>query len=171
MTDDEAFQQATVVFSATLLDIRKAVELDSSGAPISYYMYGVDSVFKGQVLSKQAIATPQEGGGCGLPISVGGGPFLVFAYQAPQGQGAGTLNSGLCSGTRLIRDGAVPEAFGSGSPPTAIVAPVPVPATASADERSIGTLLVPVITVTVGALGAGLIARRRHRGVSRAHEE
>lgn len=111
-TDAEAFAAADVVFTATLVDVRKpTVMLDSTD--LTRLVFDVSHVFKGHVSRTQSVVTASDSASCGLAVD-GVGPFLVFARSDADGALDGELGSGLCSGTRSLGAAPVPPEFGAG---------------------------------------------------------
>jgi hypothetical protein len=119
-SDEEAFASADAVFTGTLVEIRTPAGEQWSSADPERFVFDVDEVLKGEVFARQSVVTAREGASCGLEIG-GPGPFVVFARTASDGvtSGAvdGELYSNLCSGTRLLTDGALPAGVAAGTVP------------------------------------------------------
>ena len=77
------------------------------------YTFTVDRVYKGQAHATQKLTTQAQGPACGLELN-GSGPFLVHAYQEPEG--AEALHANSCGGTG---EGGPPANLGEGYPPLA----------------------------------------------------
>jgi len=155
-TDAEALAQADAAFTGSLVDM----VADAEGAVFSSsdperFVFEVETVFKGEVTSRQTVVTPRGGESCGLEIS-GPGPYLVFAFddsELTSGAGAGELYSHLCSGTRALAEGDVPISFTSAPPASANDTPSdPGPESATAVEGDGG--ITPWVLL---AAGGGLI--------------
>lgn len=155
-TDAEALAQADAAFTGSLLDVVADTEgpVFSSSDP-ERFAFEVETVFKGEVTSRQTVVTPRGGESCGFEIS-GPGPFLVFAFddsEMTSGAGAGELYSHLCSGTRALVEGDVPINFTSAPPASANDTPSDRgPESATAVEGDGGT--TPWVLL---AAGGGLI--------------
>ena len=117
-TDQEALDRVDAAFIGTLVDVIAPTEALVSSADPERFVFEVEEVFKGAVTARQTVVTPRDGASCGLELA-GPGPHLVFATEDAEltsGAEEGELYSHLCSGTRAVADGAVPESF-VGSPP------------------------------------------------------
>ena len=65
------------------------------------YSFAVDRVYKGQVHATQQVTTHVQGPACGLELN-GSGPFLVHAYQDPEGAETLRANSAAAP-ARVVR--------------------------------------------------------------------
>lgn len=141
--DQAALDAADVVFEGELLEYEPPppAEIMSSTDP-AIWTFGVSEVFKGEATQVQEVVSPVSGASCGLELPHEHATVLVFARH---GTDAGTLEAGLCSGTRLGGAGA---AFTELARPPV---PVPVPEPAPAEPSSDGGNVAPF------ALGAGAV--------------
>lgn len=186
ITDADAYEFADVVFTGALVEIvTPDGDIVVSNDP-ERFVFDVDQVYKGEVQAQQSVVTAREGASCGLEIS-GPGPFVVFASLDDESLTSGAVDgevySSLCSGTRPLSAGALPDSFGTPSAPVTMptveeaaatpAAPVTMSAVprdsatslSNADERSGDGLW---IAVTVGVLvlvvgTGGAVALHRHR--------
>jgi hypothetical protein len=155
-TDQQAFDRADAVFTATLT---KMEDPDSgrSTAP-RVYTFAVDDVLKGEVAPQQTVRSEQSGASCGLEIA-GAGPFIVFAVASVHGSsdielGAGELYAGLCGGTRAISvGGPLDPAVGvSPRPPDATLVVEP-PRDDSPASDGVLRLVLYAVFVVAGVIG------------------
>lgn len=173
-TDAEALAQADAAFTGSLVD----EVADTEGAVFSSsdperFVFEVETVFKGEVTSRQTVITPRGGESCGLEIS-GPGPYLVFAFddsELTSGADAGELYSHLCSGTRALAEGDVPINFTSAPPASANDTPsdsLPGPESATAVEGDEGTMPWVLLAAGAGLILVVVVAVRRARTSSRS---
>jgi hypothetical protein len=170
LSTSESFDNADVVFTGDLIEVRTPSGDTFSSADPERFVFDVDQVYKGETMARQSVVTPREGGSCGLEL-VGRGPFLVFASTEPtfdlSGE-AGELYSHLCTGSRSLAEAGVPTAYGAGSQPTAGASAI-----GSLDDGSRAILpvddggrpIVPIAVATGGvlALAGGILLVRRAR--------
>jgi hypothetical protein len=102
--DPELVRIADVIFIGTVVGDRTLGDTRT-------YTFAVDRVFKGQAYATQTVTTHTQGPACGLELA-GSGPFLVHAYQEPEG--VESLSANSCGGTR---EGGPPTTLGEGYPP------------------------------------------------------
>ena len=180
LTDQEAFDQADVVFTGTLVEIVTPPGDAYASTDLERFVFDVERIYKGEAVDPQTIVTARDGASCGLEIQ-GPGPFLVYATSSEGiviGAVDGEHSSNLCSGTRAVADGAMPTSFGNGRPPTAVApsgdsgeAAAPEgperPSNAASstsdtsDTSSVPWTLIAVVGVAAVALAASLIIRHQ----------
>jgi hypothetical protein len=102
--DPELTRIADVIFVGTVVGDRTLGETRT-------YTFTVDRVYKGQAHATQKLTTHAQGPACGLELN-GPGPYLVYAYQEPEG--AEALHANSCGGSR---EGGPPANLGEGYPP------------------------------------------------------
>lgn len=179
MTDAEAFDQAPVVFTGELVEVRSLppAELVSSGDP-ERFIFAVERVYKGTAFGRQSVVTRMDGASCGLEIS-GSGPFIVFAdhdAENPVPEGVdGELYANLCGGSRALDAAGVPATFGDGVAPDVGASPIggptaptdpsttvatPATGAVAASENGSDAIGIAglVVAVLVGATALGLLA-------------
>ena len=130
------------------------------GDAASIWTFTVSRVFKGTLGPTVRIASPRDGGSCGLELPMTG-PALVFA-QAPGVLGPPVpgvdLSASLCNGTRSLIGAHIPPSFGGGRTPGRLP-----PAQASGTRSTKGPA---PLWATIGgmaaavALAAGLVLGR-----------
>lgn len=120
VTEKEAFDRATTVFSATLVHRDGQVDGRPSTDPVTM-KFAVDAVYKGDVSAVQEIETAMSSASCGLEIPVGA-RYLVHARPAEDGL---TLQTTLCDGNREL----------DGTPVVAGVPAKPIAAVTKADKE------------------------------------
>jgi len=106
------------------------------GDAASIWTFTVSRVFKGTLGLTVRVASPRDGGSCGLELPLTG-PALVFT-QAPGVLGPPVpgvdLSASLCNGTRSLIGAHLPPSFGGGGPPGRLP-----PAQASGTRSTKGT--------------------------------
>jgi hypothetical protein len=176
MTDVEALASAEVAFTGELVEVQEPAGVEGPSDAVAWFVFAVDTVYKGDAVSRQAVVTARDSASCGLEIS-GPGPFLVFASTEPDvpvdGRD-GDLYSSLCSGTRPVAAGDLPAAFGPGhraqdaSPPAAPARPHGADDTA--DRWGLVAVAGVAGAVVLAALAVWVGVRRRSGGVGGARE-
>ena len=178
ITEGEAFDNAQVVFTGELVEVRPPppAAIVSSGAP-ERFIFAVDRVYKGTAFDEQSVVTAMDGATCGLAIS-GPGPFIVFAHTGDGDwieQGVeGELYASSCGGTRAVDVAGVPASFGAGAIPeegsspvggatSSTVGPTTSSTTSPVDATTSSTVPPPRRRLNRGASG-----RRRRRWSSPA---
>lgn len=151
-SDAELVERADVIFSGTLAGV--VTPPGDDWMDPEWFVFAVDTVYKGAATETQAVETAREGASCGLEIW-GTGPFLVFA------SGRGELSSNLCSGTRRLSDGPLPEGLppgvdpqpGGAIPDIAELGPPPPSPYAEPDPTTPETTTAPVTIERPDATG------------------
>ena len=159
-SDQDALDNADVVFRGELVEIRTPPGDAYSSADPERFVFDVDRVYKGDARAQQSVVTAREGASCGLELS-GSGPFLVFARTEVEfgldGE-EGELFSNLCSGSRALDGVAVPDFLGPGEPAVAGASAIGSP-----DEGDSPVVPIVVGVAVVLALAGGFRVLRRAR--------
>ena len=120
LDDQQALAQADVAV------VGEVVARDEPAAPGSsldpaLWTFRVRTVFKGEVATRQGVASAMSGASCGLELPTDGSPVLVFARREPHPMevelDGATLYGGLCEGSRALAGEPVDPAFGPGRAP------------------------------------------------------
>lgn len=162
-TDQQAFEQADVVFEGTVA--AEQVDLD-----LAVIDFDVSGVFKGDARQTQSIYTDGQASDC-TPTTNIGGTYFVFAdvidgTEDTPGYPIGDLRAGLCGGTRPAGNTALDL-----DPPVDAVAPIadaptttttlvaPTNATEELAEPFTGGGVFVIGFIVVGIVGAFIASR------------
>jgi len=133
------------------------------GDAASIWTFTVSRVFKGTLGPTVRVASPQDGGSCGIELPLTG-PALVFA-QAPDGLVPPVpgiaLAANLCNGTRSLVGSPIPPAFGEGTDPG-----TPPPAGTSTEDPAPPWAAIGGIAAAVALVAGLVVGRRRTRRLS-----
>lgn len=145
--DEQAAQDADVVFTGTLID----ADVAQPGITAGTWTFTVDTVYKGEIGREQEVRSETQSAACGL-IFKEQKRYAVFAYEQ-----SGTLQTNSCTNTRVVSDSKSlnlePVLRFEGTP----VAPLPLDQTSSG-----GGVIVAVIAITaIVVVATGLGIRRR----------
>lgn len=94
-----AFANADVAFTGVVVDLKDpnaGNPLIGSGDPI-VYLFAVESVAKGQAANQITVTSARDGASCGMTFALAD-KWRIYA----NGDGAGGLATGICSGNELI---------------------------------------------------------------------
>lgn len=133
-TDEEHFARADVVFTGHAVERRDANAgnpFQSSADPV-HWTFDTGSVQKGAVDGDAVVSTPRNEASCGFTF-VEGRRYQVFANRAEDG----SLETGLCSGTRELAAGETPYVPAQQTPPP--VPPAPTPTRAASPTPTTAT--------------------------------
>ncbi|MEX2621173.1 MAG: hypothetical protein WD250_13250 [Egibacteraceae bacterium] len=106
MTEEEALDGATAVFTGTLVEYRPPPTVTSSMDPATW-VFHVHEVHKGSVdRPRQEVTSAVSSASCGLDPPERRRTYRVYADAA--GEGA-ALTASLCGGTHIVADQPVPD--------------------------------------------------------------
>ena len=155
--DEEAVKDADAVFSGTMVQTEKGVNV---GFDRVTWTFAVDTVYKGDVEDSQEVTSHTQSAACGL-IFKEEKRYAVFAYSGAEGQASDELETNSCMNTRSLGTNEDLRL-----PPKAIDATtLPLPPVVE-DEEAPSPNLVPIF-VAAGAIfvltGLVFVALRRKR--------
>ncbi len=163
LTEKQAYDQADVVFAATLARRDEPTAPIRSSTDPATLSFTVDAVYKGTATPTQLVQTAMEAPSCGLDVQLGK-RYLVYADTS----GAG-LEASLCGGTRDLAG--TPDVAGAQARPvvadakeSGAVPPVPEQDVLTKNETSRWIWLVPAAGLVALALAAFVVVRRRRTG-------